>query len=135
MMETTTTETTTMEKMIPKNQFQIYFLPIPDQKRHRNLFRVHPGNKAALSVPWCAHCKRVETGVDYLVYSDTRYFGGLGPFSLHLIYSSDLVKFTISQPIYTVLKILLSSISWYLEVFTFEPFLESFRIGRGLRTS
>jgi hypothetical protein len=26
---------------------------------------MRPGNKAALSVPWCACCNRVETGVDY----------------------------------------------------------------------
>ena len=50
-----------------KNQFQIYFLPIPEQKRHWNLFHMCPGNKAALLVPWCARCKRVEIGVDYLV--------------------------------------------------------------------
>jgi hypothetical protein len=51
----------------PKNQFQIYFLPIPKQKRHQNLFHMGHGNKAALLVPWCAHCKRVEMGIDYLV--------------------------------------------------------------------
>ncbi len=50
-----------------QKKFQIYFLPIPEQKRHRNLFRMRPGKKAALLVPWCAHGKRVETGVDYLV--------------------------------------------------------------------
>ncbi len=60
-------------------------------------------------------------------YSDTTYFGGLGPCSLHLIFSSDLVKFYLVNP-YTVGKISLSSISWYLEVFTFEPFLESYQI-------
>jgi hypothetical protein len=61
------TKTTMIEKMMTKNQFQIYFLPTPEQKKHRNLFRMHPGNKAALLVPWCAYCKRVETGIDYLV--------------------------------------------------------------------
>jgi hypothetical protein len=28
---------------------------------------MRPGNKAAPSVPWCARCKRVEMGVDYLL--------------------------------------------------------------------
>ncbi len=48
-----------------KKQFQVYFLPTPEQKRHWNLFRMRPGNKAALLVPRCARCNRVETGVDY----------------------------------------------------------------------
>ncbi len=52
-------------KWQPKNQFQIYFLPTPEQKRHQNLFRMRPGNKAALLVPWCTRCNRVETGIDY----------------------------------------------------------------------
>ncbi len=69
IIEKTMTETTRMEKMMAKNQFQIYFLPIPEQKRHQNLFRMHPGNKAALSVPWCARCKRVETGEEHLIKS------------------------------------------------------------------
>jgi hypothetical protein len=38
----------------------------PSQSK-KNLFRMCPGNKAALLVPWCTRCKRVETGVDYLV--------------------------------------------------------------------
>ncbi len=57
--------------------------------------------------------------------SDTRYFGGLGPCSLHLIFSRDLVKIYLGNP-YTVGKISLSSISWYLTVFMIEPFLESY---------
>ncbi len=35
-------------KWWPKNQFQIHSLPTPEQKRHRNLFRILPGNKAHL---------------------------------------------------------------------------------------
>ncbi len=70
MMEMTMMEMTMMEKMMTKKSIpnlQIYFLPIQEQKMHRNLFRMHPGNKAALSVPWSTCCKRVETGVNYLV--------------------------------------------------------------------
>ncbi len=97
IMEMTTMETTTMEKTTAKNQFQIYFLPIPEQKRHRNLFRMHPGNKAALSVPWCARCKRVETGVEHLVKS-TYLFRGFGPCSFYLDFWYVLVKIYLGDP-------------------------------------
>ncbi len=43
------------------------FCPSQSRKGTGTYFRMRPGNKAALLVPWYAHCKRVETGVDYLV--------------------------------------------------------------------
>ncbi len=116
-------ETTTMEKMMTKNQFQIYFLPIPKQKR--------PYSACVLGIRlryWChgAHVVKELKRAQTIQNSDTRYFGGLGPCSLHLIFSSDLVKIYLVNP-YTIGKISLSSISWYLEVFMFEPFLESYQ--------
>ena len=49
-------------------------------------------------------------GIDNLVWF-TRLIGGLGPCSLYLIFSSDLVKIYLVNP-YTVGKISSSSISW-----------------------
>jgi hypothetical protein len=48
-----------------KNNSKSTFCPPQSRKRHQNLFRMHPGSNAALLVPWCAHCNRVETGINY----------------------------------------------------------------------
>ena len=55
------------------------------------------------------HGKQVVT--ELKKHGDTRYIGGLGPCSLYLIFSSDLVKIYLVNP-YTVRKISSSSISW-----------------------
>ncbi len=46
------------------------------------------------------------------LFTGSRYFGGLEPCSLYLIFTSDLVKIYFVNP-YTIGKISSSSISWY----------------------
>ncbi len=38
----------------PRNHFQNYLLPTPEQQKDGNLFRMHPGSEAALLAPWSA---------------------------------------------------------------------------------
>ena len=108
-----------------KNQFQIYFPPTPDQKRHHNLFHMRPGSKR---LSYWRHGKHVVTEMKRawsIKYGDTRYIGGLGPCSLYLIFSSDLVKIYLVDP-YTVGKISASSFSGYEKLLMLVPFLESY---------
>jgi hypothetical protein len=54
-----------------------------------------------------------------------RYIGGLGPCSLYLIFSSDLVEIYLVDP-YTIGKISASSISWYKKILMLVTFMESY---------
>ncbi len=113
-----------MENRQPTNQFQIYFPPTPDQKRHHNLFHMRPGSKLS----YWRHGKHVVTEMKWawsIKYDDTRYIMGLGPCSLYLIFSSDLVKIYLVNP-YTVGKISASSFSGYEKLLMLVPFLESY---------
>jgi hypothetical protein len=48
---------------VPQNRFQTHIPPPPEREKDRNLFRMCPGRRAALSAPWWAHDEGLIGGV------------------------------------------------------------------------